>query len=70
MWMEEGVGERINVARVGEAIEALGTDPSTVCVACPYCLTMFEDGLKDRDVATIRVMDVAEVVAESLRPVL
>jgi hypothetical protein len=31
---------------------------------------MFEDGLKDRDVATIRVMDVAEVVAESLRPVL
>ena len=69
MWMEEGTGERINVVRVGEAIEALGTEPSTVCVACPYCLTMFEDGLKDKDVSTIRVMDVAEVVAEGLRPV-
>jgi Fe-S oxidoreductase len=69
MWMEEGTGERINVVRVAEAIEALGTGPSTVCVACPYCLTMFEDGLKDKDVSTIRVMDVAEVVAESLRPV-
>jgi Fe-S oxidoreductase len=69
MWMEEGTGVRINVVRVAEAIEALGTGPSTVCVACPYCLTMFEDGLKDKDVSTIRVMDVAEVVAESLRPV-
>jgi Fe-S oxidoreductase len=68
MWMEEGVGERINVERVGEAISALQAGPSTVCVACPYCLTMFEDGLKDKGVDNIRVMDVAEVVAEGLRP--
>jgi Fe-S oxidoreductase len=68
MWMEEFGGERINVVRVGEAIEALQTGPSTVCVACPYCLTMFEDGLKDKGADHIRVMDVAEVVAEGLRP--
>ena len=68
MWMEEVGGERINVARVAEAIEALQTGSSTVCVACPYCMTMFEDGLKDKGMETIRVMDVAEVVAEGLRP--
>jgi hypothetical protein len=29
---------------------------------------MFEDGLKDKGADHIRVMDVAEVVAEGLRP--
>ena len=40
----------------------------TVCVACPYCMTMFEDGLKDKQAARTRVRDIAEVVAEGLRP--
>jgi Fe-S oxidoreductase len=69
MWMEETAGERINVARVTEVLEKLDDTPSTVCVACPYCLTMFEDGLKDKGVTAVRVRDVAEVVAEGLRPV-
>jgi hypothetical protein len=30
---------------------------------------MFEDGLKDKGVETIRVMDVAVLAAEGLRPV-
>jgi len=64
MWMEEFIGERVNHARVDEAL--LGT-PDTVCVACPYCMTMFEDGLKDRGATAVRVRDVAEVVAEALR---
>jgi len=64
MWMEELIGDRINHARVDEALK---DNPDTVCVACPYCMTMFEDGLKDRGANAVRVRDVAEVVAEALR---
>jgi len=65
MWMEEHQGTRINLTRVKEA---LATDPNTICVSCPYCLTMFEDGLKDEKADDrVHVKDVAEVVAEGLR---
>lgn len=64
MWMEENVGERINTTRVAEALTA---KPDTICVACPYCLTMFEDGLKDLGGSGVKVRDIAEVVAEGLR---
>src|SRR5659263_143288 len=43
MWMEEATGKRINVERVKEAMKK---DPGTICVSCPYCMTMFEDGIK------------------------
>jgi Fe-S oxidoreductase len=66
MWMEEFIGDRVNHTRVDEAL--LGS-PDTICVACPYCMTMMEDGLKDRGAASVRVRDVAEVVAEALRKV-
>jgi Fe-S oxidoreductase len=65
MWMEEHTGTRINLTRVDEAMEK---KPDTICVCCPYCLTMFEDGLKDRASEAVRVRDIAEVVAEGLRP--
>ena len=64
MWMEEKLGTRINLERVGEALEQ---DPSTICVSCPYCMTMFEDGLKDKKAAKVQVRDVAEIVADGLR---
>lgn len=63
MWMEEFIGTRINHVRVEEA---LGAKPDTVCVSCPYCMTMFEDGLKDKEAGQVRVRDIAEVVAEGL----
>lgn len=63
MWMEEHTGERINLTRVKEALEQ---KPDTICVACPYCLTMFEDGLKDVQAGGVKVRDVAEVMAEAL----
>lgn len=63
MWMEEHIGERINLTRVKEALQG---NPDTVCVACPYCLTMFEDGLKDVKADNVKVRDVAEVMAEAL----
>jgi Fe-S oxidoreductase len=64
MWLEEHQGERINLNRVDEA---LGKNPDTICVTCPYCMTMIEDGLKDRQAGKTRVRDIAEVVAEGLR---
>jgi Fe-S oxidoreductase/nitrate reductase gamma subunit len=64
MWMEEKEGSLINVARVEEA---LTKQPNTVCVACPYCMTMFDDGLKDKEAADkVQVLDIAEIVAKAL----
>jgi Fe-S oxidoreductase/nitrate reductase gamma subunit len=64
MWMEEQKGTLINVARVEEALEKR---PETICVCCPYCMTMFEDGLKDKEADTqVRVLDLAEIVARAL----
>ena len=63
MWMEEHVGERINLTRVNEALEQ---KPDTICVSCPYCMTMFEDGLKDVKAENVKVRDVAEIMAEAL----
>ena len=64
MWMEETVGERINVNRAGEAI---GTGAKTIATACPFCMTMMNDGVKahgkEDDVA---VKDIAEIVASSI----
>jgi len=64
MWMEEHLGTRINLERVSEALKK---NPDTVCVTCPYCMTMFEDGLKDKNAEKVAVKDIAEVVAEGLR---
>ncbi len=64
MWMEEKEGTLINVARVEEA---LARQPDTVCVCCPYCMTMFDDGLKDKQASDkVKVLDVAEIVARAL----
>ncbi len=63
MWMEEHDGDRINLTRVKEA---LVEKPDTICVSCPYCLTMFEDGLKDVGSDKVIVKDVAEVLAEAI----
>ena len=63
MWMEEFTGERVNHTRVDEL---LAGNPDTVCVACPYCMTMMEDGLKDRGAGHVRVRDVVEVLADGL----
>jgi Fe-S oxidoreductase len=64
MWMEEHLGTRINLERVSEALRK---NPDTVCVTCPYCMTMFEGGLKDKNADKVAVRDIAEVVAEGLR---
>jgi Fe-S oxidoreductase/nitrate reductase gamma subunit len=64
LWLEEQkVGERINVMRTDQA---LATRAQIVATACPYCLQMFQDGIKTRDIEeTLQVRDIAEILAES-----
>jgi Fe-S oxidoreductase len=64
MWLEEQkVGERINVMRTDQALK---TRAGMVATACPYCLQMFQDGIKTRTVEdSLKVMDISEILAES-----
>jgi Fe-S oxidoreductase len=65
MWMEEQSGSRINLERVRESLQQR---PETLCVSCPYCMTMMEDGLKDLGAAgSVQVKDIAELMAEAIR---
>ena len=65
MWMNEDIGKPIFLERTREALKL---EPSTICVACPYCMTMFEDGLRDEGVTDkVRIKDVAELVAEAMQ---
>ncbi|MFC2002568.1 heterodisulfide reductase-related iron-sulfur binding cluster [Chloroflexota bacterium] len=64
MWMEEEPDKRVNVKRVEEVIEA---KVDVVATACPYCLTMFEDGLKAKEAEeSIKAMDLSELVVDAL----
>jgi Fe-S oxidoreductase len=71
MWMEERIGKRINVDRVEEA---RATGAKTLAVACPFCMTMMNDGInatKPADVdsdADVEVVDVATLLLRSVRP--
>jgi len=62
MWMEETLGSRINEER---ARELLGLGVDHVFTACPFCLTMFEDGLKNLNREDVRALDIAEVLLEA-----
>jgi Fe-S oxidoreductase len=64
MWMEETIGKRINLER-SEQIAALNV--SNVAVACPFCMTMIEDGMKELgQEEAIKTMDIAELVEKKL----
>lgn len=64
MWMEENSGKRVNVARTEQALKV---NPSLISTACPYCLTMLEDGTKLKEADdTVKTKDVAEILALSV----
>jgi len=65
MWFEIGQEkERINVIRVKQAAE---TGAGTVASACPFCLTMVQDGIGlTGNEGKMAAKDIAEIVAEHL----
>ena len=64
MWMDEDPKTRVSLRRIDDVIEAKA---DLVATACPYCLVMFEDGLKTKEVAdSIHVMDLSELIAQML----
>jgi Fe-S oxidoreductase/nitrate reductase gamma subunit len=63
MWMEEGLGTRINQQRTKEA-EATGA--KTVCTACPFCYTMLSDGIKELGLTEkLQAVDIARLVVKA-----
>ena len=69
MWMEETIGERINLNRTTEAV---GTGADQIAVGCPFCRVMLSDGLSalqdSGDArAEVEVLDVAQMLLASVK---
>ncbi len=68
MWMEERIGERINVNRTTEAVD---TGAKQIATACPFCRVMLTDGLTSKQAdgsaaEDVEVLDVAELLLEAV----
>ncbi|MCF8078853.1 MAG: (Fe-S)-binding protein, partial [Desulfobacterales bacterium] len=67
-WIEEEAGHRVNDRRVAQAVESLAAGngrPSMIATACPFCMTMLEDGLAAAD-TDIEDRDIVEIVADAM----
>lgn len=65
MFMEETEGKRVNIERTEEA---LSTGAETIASACPFCMTMMTDGVKEKEKnEEVEVKDIAELVYEAMR---
>jgi Fe-S oxidoreductase len=69
MWMEENIGERINMNRTTEAV---GTGADQIAVACPFCRVMLSDGLTSLQAGgqardEVEVLDVAQLLLASVK---
>jgi Fe-S oxidoreductase len=64
MFMEEKTGKRVNVERTEEA---LALSPDVIGTACPFCMTMMTDGVKEKNAAgSVKVKDIAEIILEAV----
>lgn len=55
--------KEINIERTEEA---LSTGAGTIAVACPFCMTMMSDGVKNKEKESeVKVRDLAELIAEA-----
>jgi Fe-S oxidoreductase/nitrate reductase gamma subunit len=62
-WMEEKIGKKVNIER---AEEALATEADEIAVACPFCLVMLDDGVKELGRDDVPVRDLAMILADGL----
>jgi len=64
MWMEEKIGTRINHNRVEQTLR---TQAPRVATACPFCLTMFRDGISAKGAESqLQVQDLAQYLADAM----
>ena len=64
MFLEEAKGKKVYLERTEEALE---TGAETIASACPFCMTMLTDGVKDKEKGEeVKIKDLAEIVLESL----
>jgi Fe-S oxidoreductase len=64
MWIEEDPSQRVNSLRVEQLLE---TKPDVIASACPYCMTMLSDGVKEKQLEEkVRTRDVLELVADAV----
>ncbi len=70
MWKEEEPGSgKVNHRRIKQMLEPLPDTSSscTVATACPFCMTMLRDGLKDLEFEDVQQLDLAEILLKSVR---
>lgn len=64
MWMDEKIGKRMNIQRLEDA---LTTNPEWIATACPFCVTMFDDAIKDKNMEKdLKIWDIAELVEQAM----
>lgn len=65
MFKEPEKGKKdVNIERIEDA---LSTGAETIAVACPFCMVMMTDGVKNKEKEdTVRVFDLAELLEQSL----
>lgn len=64
MWMDEKIGKRINIRRLEDALK---TNPEWIATACPFCVSMFDDAIKNTNRENeLKIWDIAELAALSL----
>lgn len=64
MFLGEEKGKRVNLAR---AEELAATGAAVVGTACPFCQTMFRDAFGALGQAPPKLLDIAQIAAESVR---
>jgi Fe-S oxidoreductase len=63
-WLEGWGNKNVNVIRLEQLRQP---EPTTLAVACPFCMVMFEDAAKNTGVdETLKRRDVAEILLDSL----
>lgn len=64
MFKEPEPGNKdVNIERTEEA---LGLQPDVIATACPFCMTMVTDGVKNKEMEqSVKVLDVAELIAQA-----
>jgi Fe-S oxidoreductase len=63
MFKDAEAGDKeINIERTEDALE---TKTDIIAAGCPFCNTMLTDGIKIKKEGDVKVMDIAELIANA-----